>query len=136
MGRRHGCAGGKEPLIYCALRCVLHGAGAHHGVKDEAGRSNRGDRTYRRWSGNTKSPPGAATLITDRPKLEYEASRSKTAGGLKPNAPKPTGPVAATAIPLPDCPRTSETRPSRWGPLCPPAPRQRLPRAPPCVSAR
>src|SRR5260370_25162478 len=78
---------------------------------------------------NTKSPPGAATLITDRPKLEYEASRSKTAGGLKPNAPKPTGPGAATATPLPDCPGTSQRRPFRSAPLLPAALTSQVPRA-------
>src|SRR5436190_9781853 len=49
--------------------------------------------------GSAASPPGAATLIAEVPKLVYDAMRSKL---VAPSA-NPTGPVADTAIPDPDC---------------------------------
>src|SRR5882762_3305158 len=78
---------------------------------------------------NTESPPGAATLTTDCPKLLYEASRSKTAGELNPNAPNPIGPVAETAIPFPDCAGIENRGPFRSTPLLPAALTTSVPRA-------
>src|SRR5262249_47041252 len=69
--------------------------------------------------GYDASPPGAATLITDCPMLEYDARKSKVAvAGF---FAQPIGAVALTAIPLPDCAGTDTSRLFRFTPSLPAA---------------